>query len=317
MIRTHTILLTAVAGLILSATAAHADDDIPSLIAKLGCERAKPDRIAAAKALGDSKDKRALRAVKALTAGCKDRDAEIRSASVVALGLLVHRHNQRCPLVIVELMFDSDATVRTNAGGLVSIIDDLPPEGTALLYKNVNHTDPVIRSDVMTPLARADGRNPKVIKVLEKATRDADAGVRVNAVAGLWQATGDLSRLVPLWLRLLEDAPPGNPTDRQGTLRQLGAIAGATKLRELGVANPKEIAAELVKSLTDKSPQMRRAAARSLGAMAGETAKARRVLRKAGVERALKPLLDDPDESVQTATVIVLENFKKKKTTPP
>ena len=51
--------------------------------------------------------------------------------------------------------------------------------------------------------------------------------------------------------------------------------------------------------------------------MAGETAKARRVLRKAGVEKALTPLLDDPDESVQTATVIALDNFKKKKTTPP
>jgi HEAT repeat protein len=263
------MLLTAVAGLILSATAAHADDDIPSLIAKLGCERAKPDRVAAANALGNSKDKRALHAVKALTAGCKDRDAEIRSASVVALGLLVHRHNQRCPLVIVELMFDPDATVRTNAGGLVSMIDDLPPEGTALLYKNVNHTDPVIRSDVMMPLARADGRNPKVIKVLEKAT--GDAGVRVNAVAGLWQATRNLSRLVPLWLRLLEDAPPGNPTDRQGTLRQLGAIAGATKLRELGVAKSKEIAAELVRSLTDKSPKMRRAVTRRHGRRNGQS----------------------------------------------
>ena len=54
-------------------------------------------------------------------------------------------------------MFDPDTTVRTNAGGLVSIIDDLPPEGTDLLYKNINHTDPVIGSDVMMPLARAFG----------------------------------------------------------------------------------------------------------------------------------------------------------------
>ena len=60
----------------------------------------------------------------------------------------------------------------------------------------------------------------------------------------------------------------------------------------------------------------RRAAGRSLGANAGETAEAKRVLRKAGVAKALTPLLDDPDESVQFEAFSALENFKKK-TTPP
>jgi HEAT repeat protein len=186
----------------------------------------------------------------------------------------------------------------------------------ALLFKNVNHTDAIIRADVMMPLARFDGKNTKVIKVLEKATSDADAGVRINAVAGLWQATNDLSRLVPLWLRQIEDAPPSNPTDRQGTVRQLAAIAGAFRLRKLGLSKPKDVSIELIKSLADKSPKIRRAAARSLGAIAGETAEAKRVLRKAGVAKALTPLLDDPDESVQFEAFSALENFKKK-TTPP
>jgi HEAT repeat protein len=316
MIRVQLVLLMAVAGFMLAATAAHADDDVTSLIAKFGIDRAKPDRIAAAKALGNSEDKRALRAVEVLIAGCKDSDAEIRNASVVALGLLLHRHKRRCPLVLVEAMFDQDATVRTNASALVSLIGNLPPEATVLLYKNVNHADPVIRADVMMPLARLDGSNPNVVKVLEKATRDADAGVRINAVAGLWQATKDLSRVVPPWLRMLEDTPPGNLTDGQRALRQLGAIAAAAKLRELGLANPKGVAAELVKALADKAPETRRAAARTLGTLANETAEAKRDLRMAGVVKALLPLLDDPDASVRAAAFAALENCKETKSNP-
>jgi HEAT repeat protein len=81
------------------------------------------------------------------------------------------------------------------------------------------------------------------------------------------------------------------------------------RLQYHGKKSPQEMGKCLIRLLSDKSPVIRRAAARTLGALAGEHAKTKTVFRELNADDAVAKLLADSDASVKRAAQTALEKF--------
>lgn len=143
-------------------TTAQAQEDVPALVARLSANHPRANRIAAAKSLLKITDREALLAVGALSAACKDEDRDVRLQCVITLGLLLNRHKQQCPMILVEAMFDPDADVRTNSSVAVMLLEDrLPKNALPLLLKHAAHRDAWVRSYVLRVLASQAKKTPR------------------------------------------------------------------------------------------------------------------------------------------------------------
>jgi HEAT repeat protein len=234
----------------------------------------------------------------------------MRDAAVVALGTLLDRHKQPCHIALVRAMFDTSDAVRKDAAVWVLLLEDrMPPEATGLLLNYANHRNPEVRSDVMTMLAYTAGQNPIVRAVLRQATHDRSLMVRNNATAGLWKATKDLSAVVPHWLNLVESESLAETRDEDAELRKAVSIGAASQIHQCGEEHPRELIDTLLPLLADESPVLRRAAVRSLGALAAASEQCRRILKKQAVRKRVAPLLDDSDKAVRQNAAMALERL--------
>ncbi len=293
------------------ATAAKAEGDIPKLIGQLSKDQPKKVRLAAVKCLASAKGAGVVKAVDALVTACKDGDAEIRSEAVRVLGTVLYLNKRQCHLALLEAMNDSDSSVRHEAVTYVGfLVDRLPREAIPMLLALADDRSTDVRSGIMPTLGRAAGKDPIVLAVFKQATHDRSFRVRMNAVAGLWEATDDLPKLVPHWL-LLEEPVPQDADDDEKTIRSLAATGVALRFHNFGKTRPAETATILLPLLADDSPVIRRGSAKMLGAMTTDSKDAKRILKKKNVLAAVKKLLDDPDKSVRFSAAVAVERLSK------
>lgn len=293
------------------ATAAKAEEDIPKLIRQLAKDQPKKVRLAAVKGLASAKGAGVVKAVDALVTACKDGDAEIRAEAVRVLGTVLFLNKRQCHRALLEAMSDEVASVRLEAVTYVGILaESLPREAVPMLLALACHRSPEMRSGILPTLGRAAGKDQIVLAVLKQATHDRVFRVRMNAVAGLWNATEDLSMLVPHWL-LLQEPAPQDADEQEKTFRALAGVFVAQQFHDLGKTRPAETATVLLSLLADDSPVIRRGAARMLGAMTTSSKDAKRILKEKKVLEAVKKLLDDPDELVRFSAAVAVERLSK------
>jgi HEAT repeat protein len=130
-------------------------------------------------------------------------------------------------------------------------------------------------------------------------------------VVALWKATKDLPAVVPHWLLLAESAARDEAQDEDAGLRQLIGVGAASQLQKLGSEQPRDLISTLLPLLADESPVLRRSAARTLGTLAVDSKRCRRILKQQAVRSSVAPLLDDPDESVRAHAAVALERLPK------
>ena len=259
-------------------------EDLPDLVARLGSDRPKDIRIAAAKRLYVANDPPVKETVPILVEWLKESDAEIRFVALEALFVVLMPTKGPCPLAVVKALFDKDKNVRNMAANCLDY-RPLPEEAMPLLLKAIEHDDYY---------------------------------VQCKALDAILDTTHDFDLVVPRWFRAIkrsQDAMDAGLLDRE-ELRawaegiKCGAVNAAMRLHYLGRENPSDLGKCLIKLLSDKSPGIRLAAARSLGAIAGDNANSKEVLRVLNAHDAVEKLLDDPDPSVVATAQAALAKLK-------
>ncbi len=328
------------AGLAVLIPSVAAAEDVAELIQRLEAGQPKAVRTEAARTLRELKGPDALKAVPAITRLLEDKDAEVREAGVTALATILFLQKQPCPTAVVKALFDADAEVRLSACTYVGAFEKFPDEARALLLRALEHEDVHVRSVASLPLALAWGKEKEVLDALKKATKDKNLTARNNAYAALWRLTRDLDLTLPHLLQSIEEVSAFKPEDKLDTEAEkrdrasstLVAMGSAARLVELTAERPADLAKGCLKLLGDPSPVIRRAAVRTLGAMAVEPKEAlpllkdgldwkpppvdrkkvRAVLKDLKVEAAVRKLLDDPDESARGNAAVALERLAEK-----
>lgn len=288
-------------------------DEIAAQIRRLAWDKPRAERLAALKRLIELEDTpEAVSAISTLALCCKDPDAELRSHAVRAVAAIAFLHKKPTPLVVVRALFDADEGVRSDAHTYVGAFQKHPERALPLFLRAVEHADPAVRGNVLLPLAELGGKQERVLIALGRATADKDAVVRNNAQVALWKLTGDLEAWVKHLLSTVEAvAESKRKGNRQATAKEQTAIEllsqGASfQLRELGKERPAEFADVLIGQLSQESPLRRRAAARTLGAIAGDNEKAKKVVQERKVDQELQKLLKDADATVRAAAETAL-----------
>lgn len=306
------MLLSSGLSLLLVVAACPAEESVDALIPQLSREQPKAVRLAAAEKLRAlSEQKETLQAVEPLTQMCADKDAELREAAVHALGVITLAQQQECPWPLVEALLDPSPDVRGR--NFTFLFAKFPERTAAFLWPHVDHPDPEIQNDIGMVLVRADAKNPKLPMLFESQAKSPRAILRVNAIAHLFMVTGDVARLVPHWLLLIEEMPPGEPTEKDLMTLHLAGLGAAMRLDELTEKDPKTLALALLKVLEHENPKIRRGAARSLGAVARHSPEHRKLLRQLRVAEALQKRLEDENELVADEASLALHYLEVEK----
>jgi HEAT repeat protein len=321
------------------------DTEIKEQIERLDPKTAEAERVDAARWLGrHAKAKNAHLAVPALERCIRtDPAADVRDAAVLGLAKMAKDRDEFCPRAVVEAMLDKDVYVSQTANIVAAWFKTFPPGSVEILLRCAGSEDDNRRGRCLGHLARAGGKDKRVIEAIEKATKDKSFGVRHNARVALFEATDNLAEFLAYLIRLLED-PDGvlSPVDaaseeghRERTTRDLASLGAVLLIVEWSDKRPDELAPALLKLLESPSPQMRRGAARQIGASAVKVDLADRDGKKgsdvapapSGVEKPqpsnvagrfeklkaedpLRALRDnDPDDTVRAAARVALERL--------
>jgi HEAT repeat protein len=321
------------------------DADVKKQIERLDPKKAEAERLDAAKWLGrHAKAKNANLGVPALERCIRtDPAADVRDAAVLGLAKIAKDRDESCPRAIVEAMLDKDVFVSQTADLVADWFKTFPPGSVEVLLRCAGSEDDNRRARSLGHLARAGGKDKQVIEAIEKATKDKSFGVRHNARVALFQATDNLAELLAYFVRLLDDSDsllsPVDPTSEEGkrerTTRHLVSLGAAMLIVEWSDKRPDDLAPALLKLLESPSSQMRRGAARQIGASAvkveltgldgkkeakvpPEPSKAEKPepsnvagrFEKLKAEDRLRDLRDnDPDDTVRAAARVALERL--------
>jgi HEAT repeat protein len=249
-----------------------------------------------------------------------EEDNDIRVAALNTLALIGMTTKGECPLVMVEAIFDKDEDVSSLAASLVGCYEKFPSEALPLLFRAMEHEDREVRQQIPSVLAKAARDDKRTVPALKKAIADKDWWVRSSAVGALFAATHDFDLVVPHWLLANENYQELTETLRATlTADQQSAQVDANNEASLAVQkmiyhgkkSPQEMGKCLIGLLSDKSPVIRRAAARTLGALAGYKEKTKAVFRELNAHDAVARLLSDSDPSVKRAAKTALEKLGK------
>jgi hypothetical protein len=274
----------------------------------------------------------------------KDADAKVRDAAVEALALIAQQRREPCPLAVVEAILDPDDYVSQTADGYATLFTSFAPGCVDVLLRCAAAEKVLLRGNCLFHLAVAAGKDPRVLQVLEKAKGEKSFWVRHNAHAAFFRATDNLEVFLTYLVRLRED-PDGvlgkvdaNSDDgkRERAARNLALIGSGARIVEWSDERADGLARALLQLLTDRSPLVRRGAARLVGITAVKTAptdfrwqewldrdkkavkprgpsqpsRVAEQLRKSNVEKRLRELRDsDPDQAVRRAAATALEQF--------
>jgi HEAT repeat protein len=210
-----------------------------------------------------------------------DPEAEVRRKAAEVLGLLAFQSPRKlCPLALVEALLDPDEDVHAIASVYVSMYKEYPPGSVDVLLRCARLERPCARGNALLLLARAGGKDEKVLQVLRQATADKHLRPRTDAHIALFNVTNQLDDLVPYLLRMrieLREEPPLGPnaTEQEKTerveknLTQIGAIV---RLLHFTETRTDEMARLLVQLTRHNSPVMRRSVADFLEAFAKNVA---------------------------------------------
>ncbi len=293
-------------------------DNVDELVRWLGRDSHKQDRLAAADLLQEADHPPAKETVPILLGWIKEPDKEIRLKGLNTLAVVFIQTKGECPLAAVEAVFDKDEEVSWLASSLLVCYASLPSEAVPLLFRAIEHTNRNVRCDIPQILVKAAREDKRTVRALKKALEDNDWQVRSNAAPALFDITHDFDLVVPYWLlaieraqKLSESAPAQQPFSPRSVEEMKAVAAGAAMaLRNHGRDTPRELGECLVRLLSDDSPRMCSAAARTLGAIAGDRAKSKAALRDVKAHEAIVKLLTDSDASVRQAAKTAIEKLE-------
>ncbi len=349
-LRKSLLVLAALTAVSLSAVAAQEKQATPTAadfkaqIARLE-RKDKDERLAA---LGwihrQTRSKHAELAMPALERCIRsDPDADVRRQAVANLGSIALHLKQACPLAIVEAMLDKDEVVSQEADAWAGLCKTYAPGSIEVLLRCARSENEKLRGDCLLHLARAGGKDKKVLDAIENAKKDKSFGARHNAHIAMFHATDNLEQLLVYYIRLRDDpdsflrpvAKDAEAAKRERTTRNLAMIGGALVKVDWSEHRAADFAPALMKLLNDPSPALRRGAAQDIGATAGrinpasfepylkdgkfpeskeppQKSKVALALVKLKAADRLRELRDnDPDETVRLAARAALERWSK------
>ncbi len=282
-----------------------ASETVADAIVKLGADQPKEARIAAATALQRKKLEKNERevAIPVLCTWLKDKDVEFRKTAVISLACIMIGTKGKCPLEIVQAMFDDSPDVRLHAGICVSECREFSREAITLLFRAIESEDKDVRNVIpmlLADVAKDDGRT---LPALKKAATDKDPFVQGNSITALFKMTHDFDLVVPYYLRKIEDYRDLLDTikkedlDRELEKRQFAPtifyMSSQKFLVEYGETEPDKLGRSLIKLLSDKSPAIRYSAVQALGEIAERNEDSRRALLRIDAHIAVEKLTDD------------------------
>jgi HEAT repeat protein len=227
-----------------------------------------------------SRDKNAGLAIPALERCIhEDPESTVRAEAVLDLGLIAKDLQMPCPLVLVEALLDKEDAVRYQAESCTALFTKFAPGSVDVLLRCSRSENPSLRGDSLLILARAAGKDPKVLEVIEKGKQDKTFEVRHSAYCAAFKANDNLDEFLTYLIRVrehpasvLSPEPADSETGRQErTMRNLLLLGSSMQMIEWSDKRPEEMAAVLVKLLDDKSPVFRRGAANLIGAAVVKT----------------------------------------------
>jgi HEAT repeat protein len=303
-----------------------AADSVAELIEKLASDQAQDVRVAAAAALQEKalKTRERETVVSILSTWLKDKDPEVRKTASASLACAMIGTKGKCPLEVVQAMFDDNPNVRLHAAIGVSECRQFPPEAVLLLLRAIEYDDRDVRTNIPMLLADVAKDDERTLPALKKATTDKDPSVQSNAMTALFKLTHDFDLVVPIHLRRLEDFRAVLGTiqeadfDREYEKRQLGvpaffAMISEKFLVEYGETEPDKLGRSLIKLLSDKSPPIRQAAVRALGEIAERKEQSRKALLRIDAHLAVEKLTDDPERMIRGAALTALDQLSDPK----
>jgi hypothetical protein len=246
-------------------------------------------------------------------------------------------------------MLDKDELLSLLASNYVAAFNTFAPGSVDVLLRCAESKSVDIRSNCLDILARADGKDKRVLAALTKATQDKSFGVRHNAHCALFKANDNLKVFLAYLIRIQEDPDKAlgevdkksERGKRELTTKNLAVLGSATMMIEWSEERPEELAKALLELVGAQDPSMRHGATRCIGAVAARVdikkveveklselfsepvnperlSEASRVtihLEKLKVPERLRELRDkDPDTEVRDAARIALERLTKVQT---
>lgn len=315
---------------ILFALPLHAESpsehDFKAARAKLDAKSSKEDRIAAIKWIADkSESEYAALAIEPLEKLIRSNgEEEVRRAAMTARQQIARNRNEPCPLAIVEALRDPVDMVRYEASMWAGLFKTRYAEGSVkLLIEALGDKRAEVRSDCLSHLADAGGKDSKALQAIENAKKDKVFNVRHSAFVAHFRLTNNLADYLDYLVRLSEDPVPlldlfpadSQEANVQQTLRNLIVIGSAIAVAGWSENQPEELAKCLVKLLDHKSAAIRRGAARLLGAAAHRVELTQS--KAPGQFELIFPHLDSGELGKLHAPGVKLPTAKKEKPRPP
>ncbi|MEX0701094.1 MAG: hypothetical protein WD069_03275 [Planctomycetales bacterium] len=214
-----------------------------------------------------------------------DREARVRAYAIESLALIAgaspldgarEKPEDSCPVVIIEAMLDEEEMVRQFADVYAGQFASYAPGSLDVLLRCAKSENVDVRADCVSHLARAGSKDERALEGIERAKKDESFAVRHNAHVAMFQATDDLAEHLAYLIRLQEDPdgvlgqvdPDSEVGRRELTIRNLACIGAAMSVVKWSDERPDDLAPALLGLLADPSPEMRRGAARLIGASA-------------------------------------------------
>jgi len=227
-------------------------------------------------------------------------DEIVRNQAAFTLGIVAETHKKPCPLALVKALFDDDEYVRQTAGCMADHFESFEPGCLETLLRCVESERVDVRVHAVSLLVAAGPKDKRVVAALKKALRDESFNVRNNARSALFRATDSLEEYLRYLIRLREEPDAmldPVPKDKELRGRELSVrnlvlfAMVAFRVPEWSEKRPEELARLLMKFLDDRSPSMRRGAARVIACCAWKFADS------ADHDEAFRRFL--PDEKVE------------------
>jgi hypothetical protein len=204
-----------------------------------------------------------------------DKEAKVRNEAVEARVSIARNRKDACPLAVVEALLDDDEAVRQTADLLAGQFKTFAAGSVEVLLRCAG-SETGKGQLCLLHLARAAGKDKRVLDAIEKATQDASFSVRHNAHVARFQANDNLEQFLTYLIRLQED-PDGvlgkvDPLSEEGkreiVTRNLTRIGATVLIIEWSENRADDLAAALKKLLGSPMPLLRRGAVRLVGACA-------------------------------------------------
>jgi hypothetical protein len=305
--------------LLLVASPSFAADRTVSRLLAAAVKKDPPKQVESLKKLRKIDVKKVdVKVITILSKLCSAKNDTVRYQAMLTLGDISYRGKLPCPLALAKCVLDTHDPVQYNAEAYVGLFKKFAPGCLEIFLKAMKVTGSPTRSNLATTIARAGRRDPRVLKLLEAGMHDADMLMRHNSHIAMYSINKDLNMIVPYYLFTIERLHKPSKKALRTTKskqkfvagRNVLAVGSAYQIRDLGKQQPTKVGKILIPLLNDRHVPTRRAAARTLGAIAGSSKKSKAALVKLNVRDHLLKMKIDKDKSVRRAVAVALTEFK-------